>query len=347
MVAGLPDELWHLIFSYLDWETLDRSIPDVCKAFRTLVFWTPGAHVEINDTERYKLYHIVGSATMLRNTRREDLAPTVAKWRKTLRHFESRGFATLLNDMSPLSRSPYLTSLSGRIFSHNVSERNRLTRLEFDNVIVTDTQFIAVVERCPHLREMIIGPDTRELSDVGISRLANLTRFELRGVAPRIGDAGLRCMIVKSRLKRFVLTVRSPGITAATLTHLRKNPGPSLEHLEIGYKTPVSPLLIEAGGRLKTLRCILFNTVADALACGACPVLETLDIGPNLLTKRDMARVTAGCPMLRDISGGFFTDQMIEAIVHTYPSCTLRVRSPKQAAYSRWQGHPGLSLIEA
>jgi len=60
-----------------------------------------------------------------------------------------------------------------------------------------------------------------------------------------------------------------------------------------------------------------------------------------------MERLTAGCPRLCDIGGDCFTGPMIEAIVAAYPSCTLRVRAPQQAAYARWQGYPGLSLIEA
>ena len=46
-VEALPNELWLIVFSFLDWDTLDGSIPAVCRVFYHLFLHTPGAEVNL------------------------------------------------------------------------------------------------------------------------------------------------------------------------------------------------------------------------------------------------------------------------------------------------------------
>lgn len=354
MAGGLPEELWLEIFSYLEWWELDGVIPKVCTTFERIVVSTPGAHVQINchTSEQYKRYRNVGSLRICSDIN-ELIPDIVARCGKTLQHLAVRGgpmrWLAGEDKLHPLYRCPRLRSLTGRIVVHAIPEGNRLTRITITNTL-GDDPFMELIQKTPHLREFIMhttdgfgGPG---VSDIGISRLANLTRFELHGRSYRVGDAGLRCVITKSKIRRFAIVGTFPGITSETMGHLRTR-GLPLDYFELDHKLVISPMIRTVGLKLKTLRCVLFKEVIEALTDGACPRLETLDMGPALLKKREMERLAASCPGLRDISGGFFTDGMIEAIVAAYPSCTLRVRSPQQAAYARWQGYPGLSLIEA
>lgn len=349
MVAGLPNEIWLEIFSHLSFHDLTKVIPNVCTTFERIVMYTAGAHVETGG--EWRQFHSVGSVLLCQSNGGE-VSEIVKRHGRTLRHVEIRkGWDYYFNptrgedEEEALYRCPRLCSLSGDVSVRCIPEANCITRI-YITTPFSDTDLQDLIQKVSHLREFIMNIKTGKVSDVGISRLANLTRFELHGGSTIIGDAGIRCVIVKSKITRFVLTGVFPGVTSATMSHLRIR-GISLDYFAIDHKLVVSPMLRAIGFKLRTIRCILFKEVVAALADGACPQLETLDMGPVLITRRDMAKLTSGCPRLRDISGDFFTDPMIETIVAAYPSCTLRVRAPQQAAYARWRGYPGLSLIEA
>lgn len=362
-VEVLPNELWLAVFSFLDWDTLDGSIPMVCRTFYHLFLHTPGAEVNI-VFPRAPRYTNVGALCITKTpTEKRQIKTMESTIRsllksKTLREISIQlgalglllwDYDTFLDTsgLSQLFQKAGLQRVRGTIFASNIHPGNRITRLDLNSA--HDCMLAKLLENLPHLRAFTLGKYPGPVSDVGISRLARLTCFELHGASSYIGDAGLTCMIAKSNLRRFVLKESSPGITTKTFDALGARQM-SLHHLEIGFRIDcdeLSDILRLRGKKLKTLRLLFLpKRCVTALIKGGCPKLETLHMGGTILGKHDVKGVLSACPVLREIQANFFTDTMFAAVATAYPSCVVRTRSPQQAAYSRWREHPGLSLVE-